>query len=161
HTPVEPGVRPAERLPPRRRVALRQPVGLSYAGIPGPFTPRGRVLARVEEEELQAVAEPLAQSGDDAGVEEQSRRERVREDEPGRAHEVARACSAMRSASDDPSSPWKRSASAGVPHAGQPSTPKTVTVRPSSSRRSASPSAATGAWSSTTKMSPNGSTRSV
>ena len=33
---------------------------------------------------------------------------------------------AIRSASDAPSSPWKRSASSGVPHAGQPSTPKTV-----------------------------------
>ena len=33
----------------------------------------------------------------------------------------------MRSASEAPSSPCVRSASAGVPHAGQPSTPKTVT----------------------------------
>ena len=39
------------------------------------------------------------------------------------------------SASEAPSSPWKRSASAGVPHAGQPSTPKTSIARPSSARR--------------------------
>ena len=38
----------------------------------------------------------------------------------------ARGGAAIRSASDAPSSRWKRSASCGVPHAGQPSTPKTV-----------------------------------
>ena len=42
------------------------------------------------------------------------------------------------------------SASAGVPQAGQPSTPNTVTSRPSA-RRSASPSPPTGEWSSSTR----------
>ena len=125
------------------------------ASVACTLPPRVRLLARVEQEELEPVAQPLAQAGDDAGVEEEPRGERIREDEPDRRHGAVRVRSAraMRSASDAPSRPWKRSASIGVPHAGQPSTPKTVTGRPSSSRRSESPSAPTGAWSSTTKSS--------
>ena len=60
--------------------------------------------------------------------------------------------SAMRPASETASRPCARSASGGVPNAGQPSTPQTVTSRPGSSRRSASPSAPTEAWSSTTTI---------
>src|SRR5262249_2339321 len=62
---------------------------------------------------------------------------------------------AMRSASEAPSSPCARSASTGVPHAGQPPTPRTVTAR-CSSRRKASPRPPIGAWSSTTKRESNG-----
>src|SRR6185436_13091454 len=126
------------------------------------LAPRAGLLARVEQEELQPLTEPVVQPFDDPGVKEEPRRERVRKDEPDRSHEAVRARSAkaMRSASDAPSSPWKRSASDGVPHAGQPSTPNTVTDRPSSARRSASPSAPVGAWSSTTNTSSNGSASS-
>src|SRR5205823_12464551 len=108
--------------------------------------------------EVGAIAEPDWGRVDDARVEEEPRREGSWEKEPDGRQGVARArsASAMRSASDDPSRPWKRSASAGVRHAGQPSTPKTVTGRALSARRSESPRPPTGAWSSTTKISSNG-----
>ena len=57
----------------------------------------------------------------------------------------------MRSASDSPSRPMGAKCLGGVPQAGQPSTPNTVTRWPGSSRRSASPRAPTGAWSSITR----------
>ena len=86
-----------------------------------------------------------AEAVDDARVEESADRELVGEDEPGAAaHRALRTPTraAIRSASEAPSSPWNRSASSGVPHAGQPSTPRTESARPSSTRRSPSPSAA-------------------
>ena len=58
----------------------------------------------------------------------------------------------MRAASEAPSRPCERSASGGVPQAGQPSTPRRSghVEQPASARRKLSPSAPTGAWSSTT-----------
>ena len=144
---VEPRVGPAEDSLGEQGAAGREPVGPRHADSAGALAPRRRLLARVEQEELEPPAEPFVETLDDAGVEEEPRREGVRQDEPDRGHGAVRArrASAMRSASEEPSRPWKRRASAGVPHAGQPSTPKTVRLRPSSSRRSESPSAPTGA----------------
>ena len=76
--------------------------------VPGAICPGGGLLAGIEEEELEPVAEALREPGDDACVEEEAGRKRIRKDEPDRRHEVARARSAMaiRSASEEPSSPW-------------------------------------------------------
>src|SRR5262249_54772260 len=157
---VEPGVA-AAKGPLADGSALRDQVaGPRRGDRAGSLGPRIGLLARVEQEELEAIAESVAEALDDPCVEEEPGGERIREDEPDGRHDRMRAPSttAIRSASDAPSRPWNRRASAGVPHAGQPSTPKVVTVRPSSALRSVSASAPTGAWSSTTKMSPNGST---
>src|SRR5581483_5321540 len=138
--------------------------------VPQPVAPLLHLLRREQRDGAESLAHAAAQQLDDAAVEEDPGRQRIREDEPdaaprGRcrdAHRTARRRSPMRAASDAPSSPWKASASGGVQHAGQPSTPKTATARPSSSdarassRSSASPRAPTGAWSSTTKTSSNG-----
>ena len=93
----------------------------------------------------QAIAEALLEATHDPGVEEEPDRELVGKDEPDRArhHELPSSAS-IRPATEAPSSPCAPSASDGVPHAGQPSTPNTATGRPSS-LRSASPSPPTGA----------------
>ena len=102
-----------------------------------------------------AVAEPLVQLREDAALDEDAGRELLGEDDPDplAAHRAADAPTATstRAAIEAASRPCARSASGGVPQAGQPSTPSTSTVRPWSSpvaaraRRSASPSAPTGA----------------
>src|SRR3954451_7843372 len=111
-------------------------------------SPRGSL---VEEDGLQARAVLLLEPLRDPAVEEDPCRKRIRQHEPdGRAaahwlgaRDLARS---MRAASDRPSSSCARSASGGVPHAGQPSTPNAVTrVLPSSARRSPSARPPTGA----------------
>src|SRR6266851_324861 len=163
HPPVEPLVGAAKGPHGYALVWGPKVLGTRDAPVARSLAPGGLVLARVEEEELEPFAQASPQVRDDAGVEEEAGGERVREDEPDRIHDAVRAPSAkaMRSASEAPSRPWNRSASVGVPHAGQPSTPNTVTARPSRWRRRESPSAPMGAWSSTTKISVNGSTRSA
>jgi hypothetical protein len=84
-----------------------------------------RLGALADEDEREPVRKGGAQAVDDPAVEEDPRRERVGQDEPDVLHGMAGAWSAVsiRSASDAPSSRWARSASGGVPQAGQPSTP--------------------------------------
>ena len=57
---------------------------------------------------VEPFPEPRAELVEDPRVEKEPRREGVREDEPDWSHEVARGrnARAMRSASDEPSSPW-------------------------------------------------------
>src|SRR5262249_9417121 len=159
----DPAVGPSERALADGRTLRHEVARPRRRNRACPLGPRIGVLARLEQEELEALAELVAEPFDDPCVEEEPGGERVREDEPDGRHDPMRAPSAtaIRSASDAPSRPWNRNASAGVPHAGQPSTPKVVRLRPSSALRSVSPSAPTGAWSSSTKSSPNGSTSSA
>src|SRR5437667_2190314 len=145
--PVEPQIdAPVELARQADSVRLELP-RRRHGRVAGPLSPGVRLLAHVEQKQLEAVAEPAAKLVHDARVEEETRRERVRENEPNRRHGAARVptASAIRCASDAPSSWWKASASVGVPHAGQPSTPKTVTTRPGRSRRTVSPRPPTGA----------------
>ena len=87
---------------------------------------------------MSRPVEAFVQTAEDPRADEDPDGEQIGEDDPGalRTHRAADeparaarrpACAAIRAASDAPSRPWKRSASAGVPQAGQPSTPKTVT----------------------------------
>ena len=140
--PVEPDVCPSPGSLVQRRPGRHQRAALGHTHPGGALGP-GR--AAVLQDQLEPVAEAHPKLLDDAGVEEKPRREGVGKDEPDGTHKPVRAPRAMRSASDAPSSPWKRSASAGVPQAGQPSTPSTVSARPASDLRSESPSPPTGA----------------
>src|SRR5439155_11318755 len=98
----------------------------------GALLPVARLLICVEYQR-ETLADTGPQLVDDPGIEEQPRRERVGKHEPerhrtssrsalapfdidlGPPHDGARAprASAIRSASDAPSSPWKRGASVG------------------------------------------------
>src|SRR5204862_3691172 len=138
-SPIEPPVDPAPQ-PFELRRGLRDEI--VAGGRPDARRASRPPGSTVLHDQLEPVTETRAKLLHDAGVEEEPRREGIRQDEPDGRHELARArsASAMRSASEAPSRPWKRSASPGVPHAGQPSTPKAVTARPSA-RRTVSPSA--------------------
>ena len=130
--PVEPGVDPARAAFAATAVGSGQVVAEERGHVPQPVGPVGRVLAGHEKDRRERAVEPLAQAVHDPRVEEDADRELVGEDEPGAAHHVAArtpSSAPIRPARDVPSSPWKPSASAGVPHAGQPSTPNTVTER--------------------------------
>ena len=118
--PVEPGIEPARRTVPRFD---RELVAEEHRDVTESRAPLGRLDARYQEDRGQPVPEPLAEPVDDPGVEEHADRELVGKNEPGPLHARMPSCAAMRTASEAPSSWWKRSTSSGVPHAGQPSTP--------------------------------------
>src|SRR6476659_2535922 len=98
--PVEPGIRAAQRPPRCRWIGLAEVGRHRQPNAARTLPPRGSLFAGVEQEELQPVAEPLREARDDSGVEEEARREGIRQDEPGARHDAARAPSAtvMRSA---------------------------------------------------------------
>ncbi len=144
--PVEQGVDPGERAvgkpaARRERVAVDQGEPRHEAG------PLRRRIPRHEEDGRHLPIQPLPKRAHDPRAEEDTDREQIGEDDPGllrhRAGTPARA--PIRAASESPSRPWNRSASSGVPHAGQPSTPKTVTARPPRAARRRSPSPPTDA----------------
>src|SRR6188472_1185610 len=155
--PVEPGVDPSLGSvcePARSGEVVAVEDGHAFEAC----HPLGGLGTWDEEHHRDVAVEALTKTAHDPRIDEDANRELVGEHEPGplRAHLAGTpTCKAIRVARDRPSSPWKRSASAGVPHAGQPSTPKTVTTCPGSAARRPSPSPPTGAWSSSTKTCSN------
>ncbi len=150
-------VEPPVDAPPRSlrgRSATQEARGVESSYAFEPRSERALLLLREQQQHRQPIAELLMEASDDAAVEEDPRRERIGKDEPDGTQRLVHQSSiraAIRAASDAPSRPWTRSASAGVPQAGQPSTPTTVTrgarssSTPASARRSASPRPPTGA----------------
>jgi hypothetical protein len=118
---IEPGVEPACQAVSR---AGDEVVAEEHGCVSEPRAPLRRLLPRHEEDRAERRSEPVAKPVDDPGVEEDADRKLVGKDEPGALHAYrAPSLTAIRRASDAPSSSWKASASSGVPHAGQPSTP--------------------------------------
>ena len=127
---VEPRVEPlraalADAAVRRRRAPRRAARGRRRAGPPTAAASSRGTRKTV----ASSPGEPLAEPVDDPV----SKKTRI-ESRSGRTSQTRRPSADSRAkplrrsarASDAPSSPWCRSASAGVPHAGQPSTPKTV-----------------------------------
>ena len=144
--PVEPAIHAAVKAfgdGDMRRSELR---GSDRAHSARSFRPAGAVT---DEHGVDRTVEAVGQAGQDPGVDEEAGRELVGEDDPHPlgAHRLAGAPirAAIRVATERPSSRWWRSASVGVPHAGQPSTPNaTISRSPGSSRRNASARPPTG-----------------
>ena len=144
---VEPGVDPAQGSV-GNAARSGELVAVQHLDVLQPADPLRCAVAGQEEHRGEVPAEPLAETAHDPRVYEDSNGELIGEDDPGplRAHVAGTPTrEAIRVASDAPSRAWTRSASTGVPHAGQPSTPKTVTARPGRVRRRPSPRAPTGA----------------
>jgi hypothetical protein len=85
--PVEPRVEPTISLLVSRDVVGPEFIGTRHASLSCTLCPRLRLLAGVEQEQLETWAELVSQAFDDARVEEEPRRERVRENEPDGIHE--------------------------------------------------------------------------
>jgi hypothetical protein len=80
---VEPAVGVSEEARRRRHRRVPQLLRKRRRNVPGALAPRGSVFAAVQQEELEVVPEAAMHSLDNAGVEEQPGRKRVRQDEPG------------------------------------------------------------------------------
>ena len=87
---VEPGVCAAEDLFVQRNARRDQLAGHGDARPLRAFPPGRRLLTDVEQKKLEPIAETLPKLLDDARVEEQARRERIRQDEPHAPHLVRR-----------------------------------------------------------------------